>query len=1457
MGMNLTLERRQALNLLPGVYTGENNTRLHFGGIEGMTLPSFLLINSTHGPEQTVVDCEESSDFMSFQGDSGWMATIQIEGFTVKRCVDTIESAVGALALTNNKGVFTLKNLVIKDCLGILGVVFIYENFEVRIVDSLFLRNTHLYDPNIGQDNTAMARSGVGGAIMVMYSTIEIYRSQFQDNRASLAGGAIAAVGSAQHTVYMIMEDCRVDGNTAGRMGGMDDQWWPVFTEAPRRVCLLTLSGGEVVMRAEMWQGIYIYRSLTQISQSSILNNRVCRNDDLITPADGSGGGIKAVSAELSISNAFLSGNLAYGSGGGASLDAEVTLMVKGLVVANNTCQGGGGGLSMTYVQGDFDDLLLEGNRASAAGGAVECIKSMMLSGSTVVRANAANEGGGLYLHTCRLEGQAMVAEGNLAKERGGALMMTSTTFIKLEQGSAFTSNAVDGEGGAVYLNTGTELSLSASNLSSNTALDRGGAMHSLGILRIGNSSIAYNSLFIPSSSNLPFVYDHPGAYNSVSTFDNISFEGNCAEQGGAAVYLSVAPGAPSTLLPSLRGIAYRGNRVLGGGYALFWDPVDGAAAATSPPACSSCLLGEGNHAGYSNLEGYASPFYALRTPSSHPVPETSGYVLRQPLSVDLVDMYNLTVVVDSSTTVIVEIAQGFEECILSGTVRVPALYGVARFPNLLLLATPGTTCTLRLEAQGSHGAVISTTTRVHLRTCVTGEWLNGVMCIRCPTGTLSFSNTSACEECPEGAADRSEGASVWCPGGSTWEIPEGAWLAPGAAECDSARCLLDRVARCSFPDACKKEGGRRRGASASDAALLELCDTQRYAGGVLCAGSVNAGCSIDHANVLHSCAPCPSAEAAMVRTLVGAVFGLALLMFVFRVLVRLASPENLIDDAVDGVASHGPLIARATGAMGLLIGYWQVVSQVPHIYGNDLPTFFDEYADFFYVFSIDCEKWLRLKCFLHAFAPEVLGNDIAALYWANFYQTMALPAVSLIVFGIRIVWQWPRKTEMVRVRYVVSTVFTGVCAVLQSWYYENDETQLWLQEDMSVECKSLGWRVGATVAGIVITLFVFGFPATVLVMMYQSRRYRMVRMAFADATQHLEKLRTREWITLDSFWVNAHEAHQRRKSIVRSPGITPEVAESKDDTALGTVVLFVHESSYTVREDGHGEDRRFTSTINNPLADVPEHEFKEDGWGITDMGIFNLQVLHRVEESPSVTLGCSAEGAEQAPFHPRCATPANPSELHEDPVLLTLDKEYPEEVEMLVNGVHPVRVALLNKEAWTNGERLLVPLTLMDYPPVKNTLTQFIQPFEDKVYFWHCWEMLRRVLLTGGVILVDLYTESMAVASIYALNISVLSLVLQAHFNPFVLVAMNRLFILQMGIVLSYQTSRNKQEEESLVGIGLVVTQIVLVAYGMTLIIPAYRPLLTVIFKRTKGIRRTVAAEVRNKSRRLTSLIN
>ena len=172
------VEPGDTILVLPGVYTGDANTNIDFGGKD-------IVLMSTGGSAVTVIDCEGEDRGACFS--SGETAAAVLQGFTIRHGIATYTSPSGSggggVKITACSP--TLRDLVIEDCVSSSahgGGIYCYASGS-RLEDVVLRNNGHiLADLD-------------GGGLYSYYSDLTLDRALFVDNEATGSGGGMAVVG--------------------------------------------------------------------------------------------------------------------------------------------------------------------------------------------------------------------------------------------------------------------------------------------------------------------------------------------------------------------------------------------------------------------------------------------------------------------------------------------------------------------------------------------------------------------------------------------------------------------------------------------------------------------------------------------------------------------------------------------------------------------------------------------------------------------------------------------------------------------------------------------------------------------------------------------------------------------------------------------------------------------------------------------------------------------------------------------------------------------------------------------------------------------------------------------------------------------------------------------------------------------------------------------------------------
>eukprot|EP00854_Cymbomonas_tetramitiformis_P001883 gene1883-biopygen1763 len=810
------------------------------------------------------------------------------------------------------------------------------------------------------------------------------------------------------------------------------------------------------------------------------------------------GGGISAGNgSRVVIDQSLVVNNTASTGSGGGIYGVGATIVVRGTSrVADNEAKVDGGGVCVVgYGTLEMDASSVTGNRAAGNGGgfAVSTGSEAALRNGAVLERNHGGDGGGVAVSEGRISIVDSAVRVNTAHGTasgvllyGGAEMEVEGSRFELHPGSAlkvvgeaqatvrstiFSQNNGT-NGGGLWADSSTAVMLDGCSFEHNVAeAGRGGAFYSVGNLTmtaslcVGNTAQQGGSAFLefalPGQAVERQMADQQAQHLTMLTalqaqlaaqqaqidaaaaaalvraaMRDSQFWNNTALGDGAVFYMykSLTESHPVPAPAQLADLHYEQNSAQGGGSIIFWDP-NNLTASPQPPECLGCtedVASAGNTAGYDSPSGWASRATGLRVAKTQ-AQEAGGYDLVHGIEVEVTDA-NEEVVTNAVHLTVKLLNSPGSPCTHSGDgVEQRVVNGRAVFRHdLQLVGAAGDTCLLRFTAElGVEGEVSSSDTAVPLRYCVPGEYpaqghsSKFQKCTPCAANHISFSNDTACLECTEG---------VTCPGGDTYVVCPGHWLAPNAQYCqqheDPTQCFLDRLYECGVKDACSSVeeedavadddhadedeclvGGRNNARTGSGIASVEglaLCNSDAYTEGVMCGGMTLVICAADHfPSILHdSCHQCPSrgaslSQAVLVTAVLGAVVVL-LLMLYLRV-SRTAAVRELQKDIAEDMNSGGTTatanqLNKARNALNQIIGYAQVMGQLTSIYNVEIiPWTLREFLGWFNLVNLDLDWMLNIPCFSHYFAP-FLGRSS---FWFAFWQSVATPALLCAFFAM------------------------------------------------------------------------------------------------------------------------------------------------------------------------------------------------------------------------------------------------------------------------------------------------------------------------------------------------------------------------------------------------------------------------------------------------------------------------
>ncbi len=177
-------------------------------------------------------------------------------------------------------------------------------------------------------------------------------------------------------------------------------------------------------------------------------------------------------------------GRAAEGYGGGALyIDGRSTLRAVGTTFTNNTAALGGAIAVRGGSTASLEDCTIEDSSALLTGGAIDVRAASLDTVATLMRGNAAAQGGAVAVGTGGDWVDALsVLSGSDATGDGGAAWLHGATVL---DGTTFDGNVAGGSGGAVFADTAGSLSFVGATVRANRAKTDGGGVAARGAMTL------------------------------------------------------------------------------------------------------------------------------------------------------------------------------------------------------------------------------------------------------------------------------------------------------------------------------------------------------------------------------------------------------------------------------------------------------------------------------------------------------------------------------------------------------------------------------------------------------------------------------------------------------------------------------------------------------------------------------------------------------------------------------------------------------------------------------------------------------------------------------------------------------------------------------------------------------------------------------------------------------------
>jgi predicted outer membrane repeat protein len=264
------------------------------------------------------------------------------------------------------------------------------------------------------------------------------------------------------------------------------------------------------------------------------------------------GGGILVTNADLVVRDSIITGNQAFGRGGGianriflapgrgGSGPLTETVRLLNTTVSHNFAGGNGGGLSVTGTSTLTlaDGSAIQRNRAGGNGGGVEA-GGVTIGGSTVSGNFAHGSGGGINAGVVQSTNNTAIS-GNFAFGNGGGI---EATKVDLLNGTAITGNGnvSGGSGGGV---DGHDVLLNKASITGNfTSGGNGGGIQAVKVdltsstvsgnsASVGGGIVATTANATNSTISGNTAASGGGIFATIATLTNTTVDGNSATTG-------------------------------------------------------------------------------------------------------------------------------------------------------------------------------------------------------------------------------------------------------------------------------------------------------------------------------------------------------------------------------------------------------------------------------------------------------------------------------------------------------------------------------------------------------------------------------------------------------------------------------------------------------------------------------------------------------------------------------------------------------------------------------------------------------------------------------------------------------------------------------------------------------------------------------------------------------------
>ncbi len=352
-------------------------------------------------------------------------------------------------------------------------------------------------------------RAGVGSAIYSENSHFSLLGSTILSNTGALLGGGMFLEKSDSRLVDNVFE-----GNGAGYGGGL-----AVYDGSAE------LNSNRIVSNQSSYHGGGV---LFESADGSLIGNIITGNI-----AGGPGGGA-SLSGDILISQNTISQNTGDWGGGIALWEGNISLI--GNTITDNSSGFLGGGVAST-TSGSLDpnrkivaDNIISRNASPMGGGLFLSFVRPVLMRNLIEDNISQGDGGGIYANDCQVNMDGDIVTGNTAQGNGGGLALIQYGQSSLSN-VILADNQADGDGSGLYTDRNS-VDIAQATIANN--IGRTGIYVQSGLpLGLGSSRVTMTNTIVASHT-----LAINATANSTVTIHGVLWFGNGTMISGAGTYL-------------------------------------------------------------------------------------------------------------------------------------------------------------------------------------------------------------------------------------------------------------------------------------------------------------------------------------------------------------------------------------------------------------------------------------------------------------------------------------------------------------------------------------------------------------------------------------------------------------------------------------------------------------------------------------------------------------------------------------------------------------------------------------------------------------------------------------------------------------------------------------------------------------------------------------------------------